>query len=173
MPQGTVRSSPAPQRSLLQRGIDHARTGVTLVEVMLAVFVLALLFGAALSSMIQVSRMVATAKHRLRAVAIVNQKMEEMRALTFATLQTNLGDSSFTAGRVPIADVSGQVSQSTFSDSHGKYYRWNRTLVGTGEDVSSTLLKVVVRVEWDDLQKTSAVTAFSYFSQYGVMAPAS
>ena len=155
------------------RTTPRARAGLTLLEVVMAVFVLALLFTAALSSIIQVGRLVTTAKSRTRAVAIVNQKMEEMRSLTFANLKANLADASFTTGTIPMADESGKVSQSTFSDSHGKSYRWTRTLQPGGEEVSASLLKVVVRVEWEDLKQPAAVSAFSYFAEHGVIAPAS
>ena len=58
--------------------------GMTLLEVMLAMFILVMVFGAALSSVVHVASTVAAAKNRTRAVAILNLQMEEMRAMSFS-----------------------------------------------------------------------------------------
>lgn len=131
---------------------------MTLLEVMLAMCILTLLFGAALSSVIQVTRIVDTAKSRTRAVAILNQRMEEMRALTFTQLKSRLADTSFTSG-----------TEHATSFTSAKDFRWSRAIQSTGEDVSDTLLKVVVTIEWQQLGRTSAVRAYSYFAKDGVL----
>jgi prepilin-type N-terminal cleavage/methylation domain-containing protein len=145
------------------------RRGMTLIEVMIAMFVLLVVFGGALLSIVHVSRMVATAKNRTRAVAIVNQKMEEMRALNFTTLSTNLSLSTFTSGTIPMSGNTGGLSTDSFSDSTRKSFRWTRINDTSAADVSSSLLKIVVRVEWEDRTVTSAVSAYSYFAQNGVL----
>lgn len=144
------------------------RRGLTLIEVMLGMFILVLVFGGALMSIIHVSRMVATAKNRVRAVAILNQKMEEMRALTFTTLTTDLGTTAFLSGKIPMENDSSSIAVNDLTDSRSKCFTWTRTNDTAGTDVSSSLLKVVVKVEWADMKTNSSVTAYSYFSKYGV-----
>jgi prepilin-type N-terminal cleavage/methylation domain-containing protein len=161
--------SPRPHTTAPAMGRVATRRGMTLIEVMIAMFVLLIVFGGALQSIVHVSRMVATAKNRTRAVAIVNQKMEEMRALNFTTLSTNLSLTTFTSGTIPMSGNTGGLSTDSFSDSKRKSFRWTRISDTSGADVSSSLLKVVVRVEWDDRTVTSAVSAYSYFSQNGVL----
>lgn len=139
---------------------------------MLAIFVLVLLFGAALSAIVQGSRLVYAAKNRTRAVAILNQKMEEMRALTFGTLTASLADSNFTRGTIPASPLgTGLVSERLLSDAVGREFRWTRTAPTTAEDVGTDMLKVVVTVQWTDLNRTASITAFSYFSACGVLVP--
>lgn len=131
---------------------------MTLLEVMLAMSILTLLFGAALASVIQVTKIVDTAKSRTRAVSILNQRMEEMRALTFTQLKSRLSDTSFTTG-----------TERTSGLTTTQEFRWSRTLQATAEDVSDTLLKVTVTIEWKQLGRPSAIHAYSYFSKDGVL----
>jgi len=134
------------------------RAGMTLLEVMLAMSILTLLFGAALASVIQVTKIVDTARSRTRAVAILNQRMEEMRALTFTQLKSRLADTGFTAGTERASSLTATQE-----------FRWNRTPQGAAEDVSDTLLKVAVSIEWEQLGRTSAIRAYSYFAKDGVL----
>lgn len=145
---------------------------MTLVEVMLAIFVLVLLFGAALSAIVQGSRLVYAARNRTRAVAILNQKMEEMRALTFSNLTAGLATPTFTSGTIPASPVGiGLVSERLLSDAVGREFRWTRTAPTNADEVGVNMLKVVVTVQWTDLNRTASVTAFSYFSSCGVLIP--
>jgi Tfp pilus assembly protein PilV len=146
---------------------------MTLIEVMLGMFVLMVVFGGALMSVVHVSRMVATAKNRVRAVAILNQKMEEMRALTFTTLNTKFSDATFTTGKIPMETSISSISENDLTDSKMKCFTWTRTNDTTGTDVSTSLLKVVVKVQWQDVKVSSSISAYSYFSEYGVMAKSS
>ena len=136
----------------------RTRAGMTLLEVMLAMSILTLLFGAALASVIQVTKIVDAARSRTRAVSILNQRMEEMRALTFTQLKSRLGDASFTTG------TERASSLATMQE-----FRWSRTHQSAGEDVSDTLLKVTVSIEWKQLGRTSALRAYSYFAKDGVL----
>ena len=134
------------------------RAGMTLLEVMLAMCILTLLFGAALASVVQVTQIVDTAKSRTRAVAILNQRMEEMRALTFTQLKSRLADTSFASG-----------TERATSLVAAKDFHWSRAVQSTGEDVSETLLKVTVSIEWKQRGRPSAIHAYSYFSKDGVL----
>lgn len=139
-------------------------------------FILVLVFGGALMSIIHVSRMVATAKNRVRAVAILNQKMEEMRALTFTTLTDTYMDSgnekdAFHTGEIPMESDGGLLGTDLFSDSKSKCFTWSRAdITDTTSTTSDSLRKILVTVTWDDMKVSSSVNAFSYFSKYGVMA---
>lgn len=146
-----------------QRRLTKAR-GMTLLEVMLAMFVLTILFGAALSSVVQVGRVVATAKNRTRAVALMNLQMEEMRAMSFAQLTSRLADAGFQSGSVASSVMTGQTAPT---------FRWARSTQPAAEDVSATVIKVVVTVEWTESNRTSSIRSFSYFSTDGVLTKAS
>ena len=131
---------------------------MTLLEVMLAMSILTLLFGAALASVIQVTKIVDAAKSRTRTVSILNQRMEEMRALTFTQLKSRLADTSFTAGTERASDL-----------TTAQNFRWSRTSQSTAEDASENLLKVAVTIEWKQLGRSSAIRAYSYFSKDGIL----
>jgi type II secretory pathway pseudopilin PulG len=131
---------------------------MTLLEVMLAMSILTLLFGAALASVIQVTKIVDSAKSRTRAVAILNQRMEEMRALTFTQLKSRLTDTSFTAGMERHSSLTS-----------AQEFQWSRTLETTAEDASENLLKVTVTIGWKQLGRSSTIRAYSYFSKDGVL----
>ncbi len=133
---------------------------MNLLEVMLAVFVLVMVFGAALSSIVQVGATVATAKNRTRAVALLNMQMEEMRSMSFSRLQSRLADATFTAG---------SITASTLTGTGAKAFRWKRALDASAADASSALIKVVVTVEWEQVDGTRAISAYSYFSQNGIL----
>lgn len=133
---------------------------MTLLEVMLAVFVLVLVFGAALSSLLQVSATVATAKNRTRAVALLNMQMEEMRSMSFTRLQSRLADTSFTAG---------SIAASTLTGTGARAFRWTRTVDATATDTSSSLIKVVVTVTWEQINGVRSISAYSYFGKDGVL----
>ncbi len=133
---------------------------MTILEVMLAAFVLVMVSGAALSSIVQVSATVATAKNRNRAVALLNMQMEEMRSMSFSRLQSRLVDASFTAG---------SITTSTLTGSGAKVFRWKRTVDASAADASSSLVKVVVTVEWEQVDGRRTISAYSYFSQHGIL----
>lgn len=140
--------------------LRRQRRGMTLLEVMIAVAILVTLFGAALGAMLQVTRTVAAAKARLRAVAVLNLQMEEMRAMPFGMLQTNLTKASFTGGKVNDAFYTGGVTRE---------YTWKREIQSGAEGSTANLVKVLVSVEWDDFQgRTFTISSYSYFSKDGV-----
>lgn len=145
-----------PRRSRSTRN----KEGMTLLEVVFAMFILVMVFGAALSSVVQVSRIVTAAKNRTRAVAILNMQMEELRSMSFGRLQTRLADASFTAGTFTDGSLTGTGVRG---------YRWTRITDNTAADTSESLLKVVVSVEWDEAQGSRSVRSYSYFAKDGVL----
>ncbi len=134
---------------------------MTILEVLIAMFILVIVFGAAISAVVNITRVVTAAKSRTRAVALLNQRMEEMRALTFANLNGNLAKSSFTAGT---------ESGSSFSGQSNRGFRWTRTIDTAAADSSSALIKVVVTVTWEQPGVgPRAISGYSYFSKDGVL----
>ena len=71
---------------------DKSRRAMTLVEVMMAVFVLALVFGGVISSMVRAASLTRDSKVVYRETAILNDAIERMRAMTFTELKTYLAD---------------------------------------------------------------------------------
>ncbi len=138
----------------------NSRQGMTLLEVVLAMFILVMVFGAALSSVMQVSATVATAKNRTRAVAVLNQRMEEMRAQTFTNLGKSLASASFTAGT---------ESNTTLTGTGAGAFRWTRTVDAAAADAANSLIKVVVTVTWEQVNGVRTISAYSYFSKDGVL----
>lgn len=136
------------------------RQGMTLLEVVLAMFILVMVFGAALSSVMQVGATVATAKNRTRAVAVLNQRMEEMRAMTFTNLGKNLASAGFTSGTETNAALAG---------TGARVFRWTRTVDTAAADASSALVKVVVTVSWEQVNGVGSISAYSYFAKDGVL----
>lgn len=134
---------------------------MTLLEVMLAMFILVMVFGAALSTVVRVGALVAAAKTRTRAATVLNQKLEEMRALTFTNLNRNLANGSFT---------SGTETDAAFTGTNAREFKWTRTVDSAAADASSTLIKVVVTVSWEQAGHTSSVTAYSYLAKNGILA---
>ncbi len=133
---------------------------MTLLEVMIAMSILLVIFGAALSSVVNVAATVAAAKNRTRAVAVLNQRMEEMRALTFANLSQKLGASTFTVGTETHADFTGTSARA---------FTWTRSVDTAAPDASSDLLKVVVTVTWSQANRTRSISAYSYFAKNGIL----
>lgn len=66
------------------------RSGMTLVEVMIALFVAVFLIAAILTSVVFAARQFTEAKARTNASNIVNQKIEELRSKKFGDLKTAL-----------------------------------------------------------------------------------
>ena len=133
---------------------------MTLLEVMLAAFFLVIVFGAALSTVVQVGRVVVAAKNRTRAVTVLNQKLEEMRSLTFANLSTSLGSSGF---------LSGTETDIGFTGTSTAEFRWTRTVDAAADDASENLFKVVVTVSWIQGGQERSLRAYSYFSRDGIV----
>ncbi len=138
----------------------RSKHGLTLLEVMLATFILVMIFGAAISSVVQVSATVASAKNRTRAVAVLNQRMEEMRAMTFTNLSKNLTAAGFTSGTETNTALTGKGARS---------FTWTRTVDTAAADASSSLVKVVVTVTWEQVNGVRSISAYTYFAKNGVL----
>ena len=65
----------------------HSKDGFTLVEVMVSVFLMAIVFTAAFGSYFLGMRMVEDAREELRASQIIQSELEAMRSLSWAELE--------------------------------------------------------------------------------------
>ena len=69
---------------------------MTLIEVMMAMVVMALVFGGVISSMVRAASLTRDSKVIYRETAIINDAIEKMRAMTFDELKTYLGTKEIT-----------------------------------------------------------------------------
>ena len=135
--------------------------GMTLIEVVIAMFVLVTVFAAALTAIIQAKSLAVSAKNRIRATAILNMRMEEMRAMPFATLKTKLGTSTF---------LNGTENSAELTDTATSYsYSWTREEISaTATSEGTDLLCVVITVQWTERGRAKSLKTLSYFSATGV-----
>ena len=129
------------------------RSGMTLIEVMIAVFVLGTLFAAALSAIIQSSALVTASRHEMQATCRLNTLIEEVRARSFTEA----------AGLVT-------VTNQAFTDTNfaGTYSR-SIVAVATNPD----LLRLSVSVSWKDRSLARRIEAFTYVAKNGIVNKAS
>jgi len=85
----------SPAQSI--RGLAiQSRRALTLIEVMMAMVVMALVFGGVISSMVRAASLTRDSKVIYRETAIINDAIEKMRAMTFDELKTYLGTKEIT-----------------------------------------------------------------------------
>lgn len=132
---------------------------MTLVEVILAVFILTVLFSGVLSSLARANSAVQLSTSVYRGTAILNEKMEEMRSMTFAQLQTNLAKAAFLSGTIQNADSGTPLAGA-------RTFTWTRA-VDTGASTSS-LVRVVVTLSWKEGVQPQSIQTIGYFSSTGV-----
>ena len=77
---------------------------MTLIEVMRALMVLALVFGGVISSMVRAASLTRDAKVIYRETAIVNDLVERMRSMTFKELKDELADATKNKGTVGVGN---------------------------------------------------------------------
>jgi len=156
-------------------GSSRLRRAMTLIEVMLAMFVLVFVFGGVLSSMVRAASLSRDSKITYRETAIVNDLVERMRSMTFAELKTELktGNASMgitvdgtkantTCGEVPPTTPSGAGTGPVLAGAYT--YRWERPCT----DLASDPLRIVVNV-WADGLESKRITVVTYISASGLI----
>jgi len=88
---------------------------MTLVEVMMALMVLALVFGGVISSMVRAASLTRDSKVIYRETAIINDAIEKMRAMTFDELKTYLGTKEIT---IPPSGLAGAYTYKLKQESN-------------------------------------------------------
>lgn len=146
---------------------------MTLIEVMLAMFVLVFVFGGVLSSMVRAASLARDSKITYRETAIMNDLVERMRSMTFAALKTELksGDPALgvtvdaskantTCGKVPPPSGAGTgpVLAGTYT------YKWERTCT----DPAADPLRLVVHV-WPETLESKKITIVTHISASGLI----
>ncbi len=137
----------------------RAAAGMTLVEVMLAMFVLTVVFASVLTALGRANSLTHASVATYRATAVLNERMEEMRSLSFTQLQTRLAQSDFQSGSVGTTDDERNLSGVNS-------FAWTRTKV-TAESTAN-LVKVVVHVTWTEGRTPRDLQTVGYFSSTGV-----
>ena len=145
---------------------------MTLIEVMMALMVLALVFGGVISSMVRAASMTRDSKVIYRETAIMNDLVERMRSMTFNELKTelktgnatlgivatNTGSVYTTAGKTPSGAGTGLVLAGAYN------YKWTRTC----SDLDADPLRIVLNV-WPEKLESKKITVVTYISASGLI----
>ena len=131
------------------------RSGMTLIEVMIASFVLLVVFASVLSAANYSAKVANSARAETAATTVINTKVEEMRAMPFADVEKYLTGS-------PPRPVSG-----TIATGPCKGGTWRRTV--TKESGRDELLRALVAVEWTELGRPRRLEVVTFFSKHGII----
>lgn len=128
------------------------RRGFSLVEVMFAVTILAMVFAGVFGAMAQGFVLVESARDRTNAAQILQTRMEQLKVMGYARI-SNLPDD----GEFSIADL--------FPDKWVERYSTRQEVV----DIKSGLKEVRLTVAWTDSQGTLRSRSFrAYFAENGL-----
>ena len=146
---------------------------MTLIEVMMALMVLALVFGGVISSMVRAASMTRDSKVIYRETAIMNDLVERMRSMTFNELKTELKTGNATLGIVATNTGSVYTTAGNQTPSGagtglvlaGAYnYKWTRTC----SDLDADPLRIVLNV-WPEILESKKITVVTYISASGLI----
>jgi prepilin-type N-terminal cleavage/methylation domain-containing protein len=149
---------------------------MTLIEVMMALMVLALVFGGVISSMVRAASITRDSKVIYRETAIMNDLVERMRSMTFNELKTELktgnaalgivvtstGSIYTTEGNVPPQTPSGAGTGLVLAGAYN--YKWTRTC----SDLDADPLRIVLNV-WPEKLESKKITVVTYISASGLI----
>jgi Tfp pilus assembly protein PilV len=141
---------------------------MTLIEVMMAMVVMALVFGGVISSMVRAASITRDSKVIYRETAIMNDLVERMRSMTFNELKTELKTGNATLGIVAtntgsVYTTAGNVP--TGLVLAGAYnYKWTRTC----SDLDADPLRIVLNV-WPEKLESKKITVVTYISASGLI----
>ena len=137
---------------------SHSQSGMTLIEVMIASFVLLIVFVSVLSATDYAAKVANSSRAETAATVIINTKVEEMRAMAFADVEKYLAGSTSTPPRSASGNiVAGPCKGGT----------WRRTV--TKESGRSELLRAVVAVEWTELGRPRRLEVVTFLSKHGII----
>ena len=134
------------------------RSGMTLIEVMIASFVLLVVFASVLSAANYSAKVANSARAETAATTVINSKVEEMRAMPFADVEKYLTGATGSPPR-PVAG--------TIADGPCKGGTWRRTV--TKESGRDELLRALVAVEWTELGRPRRLEVVTFFSKHGII----
>lgn len=136
------------------------RRGMTLVEILMAMFVLVFVFGGVISSVVRAASLTRDSKVVYRETAIMNDLVERMRSMTFAELKAELNTPSKNEGNVP--PPSGTGNEKVLAGAYT--YKWKRAC----SDINADPLRIVVNV-WPEKLETKGITLVTYISASGLI----
>ena len=135
---------------------NAAHRGFTLVEVMVAVAVAAVMFLSVLSLLSQQARVVAKTQERLYVSRVLESRLEEMRDLTFNEIAAL--SSPITFAVVPDIDVYGKTINQAVADPEFRRTLQSASGTVTISDVQTDLKRIEVAVTWNSAIQGNQVT---------------
>jgi prepilin-type N-terminal cleavage/methylation domain-containing protein len=155
----------------------YRRRGMTLLEVLTAMFVLVVVFGAVLATVVNAAALTRDSKVVYRSTAIMNDLVERMRSMTFAELKAELKDGNtalgiskdvdgvaplITTGEVPPVTPSGAGTGQVLAGAYN--YKWRRTCTTPTSDP----LRIEIEV-WPEGLERRKISAVTYISASGLI----
>ena len=150
---------------------------MTLLEVMIAMFVLVVVFGAVLATVVHAAALTRDSKVVYRSTAIMNDLVERMRSMTFAELKAELKDGNsalgiskdadgtaplITMGEVPPVTPSGAGTGPVLAGAYN--YKWRRTC----NTPTSDPLRIDIEV-WPEGLERRKISAVTFISASGLI----
>lgn len=137
----------------MSMGNLRKKRGLTLVEVMVAMFVSVIIIASVITSAVFAKQQSEVSKTRLSATIVLNQLCEENRLTPFSTLKTNLLSTGYLSGSTVI---------------HNRTYNWTRVSVDMSSQTSeSDMIRIETTVSWSILNQRYNVMSDMYISKYG------
>ncbi len=159
---GSVPFRPSPPR----------RSGMTLVETVIALLIAVLLIASILTSVMITARQFAEAKAYTNATNIINQQVENLRALPFAQLRTELNvPTDGSRALTPAAALRLHVGPQEFVVTRSSALVRNALPPGGGTPTPNThLVETTITVAWTILGKPYQTSIRTSFSEFGYAA---
>ncbi len=144
------------------------RTGLTLVETVLAMFVATILIAGILSSLVFSIRQFTEARAYTNATNIINQQVESLRALKFADINSTLGGVPANGSPIttPTTPLVLTVGKQQFRVTRSA--KLVRNLAANAPNPN--LIEMSVTVTWEMAGQPRSTSSSTYFSAYGFAA---
>jgi Tfp pilus assembly protein PilV len=151
------------QRVMVRSGKTQPEDGFSLIEVVIAIGVLAGVLLSIASMFIMGGRQVKTGKTLTEATALAQDLMEQFDKESFASLYLNLGAASTDTNRTVLSNVSGSPIQGWQTEIARKlnsgFASVRLDAMGPSSPTfgSAAGIKVTVRVSWNELGRAQSV----------------
>ncbi|MBK8476090.1 MAG: hypothetical protein IPL39_07180 [Opitutaceae bacterium] len=145
---------------------------MTLVETVIALFLAVFLIAAILSSVVFAADTFAQVKALTNATNIVNQQVEALRAMDFATIASTLAappNGSAAASPSPALEIAVGSQRFTVTRS-SKLVRNKLPATGSTLLPNPDLIETTITVAWRIKQHPRSVSTQTYFSAFGFAA---
>ncbi len=123
----------------------------------MAILVLSTMFAGALTATIHCARLAHSAKAKTAATAVLNTKIEELRAMPFTDVKK-------------FADGAGQLPRpASGSFTAGPYRGTYAIVVDPLVSTNSTLLRARITIRWLERNRPLEIQGLTYFSSHGLV----